>query len=233
MLAITTISPPVMPSTINPFRSAVLFSTFYVSLATSIAIAAAIAVSGRGVSYESDFDVVGALKAAGGGGVAGAAAMVLQVLTLMPLRTIMNYQYRYGGSVKHAVSTLWNDGGFKRYYAGLGAAMYVSSPTKLIFTNFCAHFSRMKSILTRTCQLPSPALALWRHRRPRQDCVRLLVLRHLPHDSHAHRYTKDHAADSGGRGGSQAAPGEDQRKGNRDAVVRRVGYGCCDFCRKL
>lgn len=83
------------------------------------------AISGRGVSYETDFDVVEALKKAVGGGVAGAAAMVVQVLTLMPLRTVMNYQYRYGGGFKGSVKNLWNDGGFRRYYAGLGAALYV------------------------------------------------------------------------------------------------------------
>ena len=37
----------------------------------------------------------------------------------------MNYQYRYGGTLKNSVKSLWNDGGFKRYYAGLGAAMSV------------------------------------------------------------------------------------------------------------
>jgi hypothetical protein len=49
--------------------------------------------------------------------------MVIQVLTLMPLRTVMNYQYRYGGGFKGSVSKLWEDGGIKRYYAGLGAAL--------------------------------------------------------------------------------------------------------------
>jgi hypothetical protein len=47
----------------------------------------------------------------------------------MPLRTIMNYQYRFGGGVGNATRTLWNDGGFKRYYAGLGAALWVASGT--------------------------------------------------------------------------------------------------------
>jgi hypothetical protein len=86
-------------------------------------IALAIAQAGRGVSYDVNFDLVRALKSAGGGGIAGAAAMVVQVLTLMPMRTIMNYQYRYGGGFKNAIKTLWNDGGFKRYYAGLAAAL--------------------------------------------------------------------------------------------------------------
>jgi hypothetical protein len=104
-------------------------SATYIVLVTSIAIAAAIAVCGRDVSFDTDFDFVGALKTAAGGGVAGAAAMVVQVLTLMPLRTIMNYQYRFGGGVGNATRTLWNDGGFKRYYAGLGAALWVASGT--------------------------------------------------------------------------------------------------------
>ncbi|KAJ1552189.1 hypothetical protein HK405_012308, partial [Cladochytrium tenue] len=43
-----------------------------------------------------NFDLDKALKRALGGGVSGAAAMVVQVFTLMPLRTVMNYQYRYG-----------------------------------------------------------------------------------------------------------------------------------------
>ncbi|KAK9900394.1 mitochondrial carrier [Cystobasidium minutum MCA 4210] len=49
--------------------------------------------------------------------------MVIQVLALMPLRTVMNYQYRYGGTTKHATKKLWHDGGFKRYYNGLLPAL--------------------------------------------------------------------------------------------------------------
>jgi len=62
-------------------------------------------------------------KKALGGGLSGAAAMVLQVLTLMPLRTIMNYQYRFGTGTKEAAKTLYADGGYRRYYSGLGAAL--------------------------------------------------------------------------------------------------------------
>ena len=75
-------------------------------------------------------------------------AMVLQVLTLMvnvqilflqhspfllllnqnnlffqPLRTVMNYQYRYGTTTTEATHTLYMDGGWKRYYQGLTAAL--------------------------------------------------------------------------------------------------------------
>ncbi|KAK0128328.1 hypothetical protein ONS95_000303 [Cadophora gregata] len=70
-----------------------------------------------------EFDLKGALKRALGGGLSGAAAMVLQVLLLMPLRTIMNYQYRFGTSFSAATRTLYADGGFIRYYQGMGAAL--------------------------------------------------------------------------------------------------------------
>ena len=69
------------------------------------------------------FDLGKALKAALGGGLSGAAAMVLQVLTLMPLRTVMNYQYRYGTTTTQAAKTLYADGGWTRYYQGLTAAL--------------------------------------------------------------------------------------------------------------
>ncbi|KAG7442500.1 mitochondrial carrier [Guyanagaster necrorhizus] len=69
------------------------------------------------------FDFKKALKAAIGGGLSGAAAMVLQVLTLMPIRTVMNYQYRYGSTTSEAIVTLYNDGGWTRYYQGLAAAL--------------------------------------------------------------------------------------------------------------
>ncbi|KAJ7773642.1 mitochondrial carrier [Mycena maculata] len=70
-----------------------------------------------------DFDLGKALKSALGGGLSGAAAMVIQVLTLMPLRTVMNYQYRYGTSTSQAIRTLYQDGGWTRYYQGLSAAL--------------------------------------------------------------------------------------------------------------
>jgi hypothetical protein len=35
----------------------------------------------------------------------------------------MNYQYRFGTSTTQAINTLYADGGFARYYAGLSAAL--------------------------------------------------------------------------------------------------------------
>jgi len=41
----------------------------------------------------------------------------------MPLRTVMNYQYRYGTKTVQAIHTLYADGGWTRYYQGLTAAL--------------------------------------------------------------------------------------------------------------
>lgn len=70
-----------------------------------------------------EFDWRGALRKAAGGGIAGAMAMVIQVLTLMPLRTIMNYQYRHGKTTTEASKTLYAEGGLPRFWAGLPAAL--------------------------------------------------------------------------------------------------------------
>jgi len=67
------------------------------------------------------------LKKAGvralGGGTAGAMAMGINVLTLMWLRTTINYQYRYGKTTKEALKALYNDGGIVRFYRGLLPAL--------------------------------------------------------------------------------------------------------------
>jgi hypothetical protein len=118
-----------------------------------------------------DFDLKKALFRALGGGLSGAAAMVLQVLLLMPLRTIMNYQYRFGTSFTAATKTLYEAGGMGRYYQGMGAALVqgpvsrfgdtaanagilallqsnsylknLPSPIKTIFASLCAAAFRM------------------------------------------------------------------------------------------
>ncbi|KUI66442.1 hypothetical protein VM1G_02174 [Cytospora mali] len=118
-----------------------------------------------------DFDLKGALKRALGGGLSGAAAMLLQVLLLMWIRTIMNYQYRHGTSLTTATKTLYAEGGIPRFYQGTGWALiqgpvsrfgdtaanagilallqsngYLSqlpSPIKTIFASLCAAAFRM------------------------------------------------------------------------------------------
>ncbi len=72
----------------------------------------------------SFFQIVNkALKSAFRGGISGAIAMVTQVSTLMWMRTIMNYQYRYGMSTKEAAKVLYAEGGLLRFYRGYSAAL--------------------------------------------------------------------------------------------------------------
>ena len=58
-----------------------------------------------------------------GGGLSGSVAMVIQVSSLMWLRTTMNYQYRYGTPFTKTLQNLYNEGGFKRFYRGYFAAL--------------------------------------------------------------------------------------------------------------
>lgn len=65
-----------------------------------------------------------ALGRALGGGLPGALAMVVQVLTLMWMRTTVNYQYANRGmTVRRALAELYAQGGIGRFYQGLSAAL--------------------------------------------------------------------------------------------------------------
>ena len=64
-----------------------------------------------------------AAKRAGEGGLAGAAAMAINVCTLMWMRTTVNYQYRYGMSTTDAFKALYKDGGVLRFYRGVVPAL--------------------------------------------------------------------------------------------------------------
>jgi hypothetical protein len=57
------------------------------------------------------------------GGTSGAIAGFIQVCTLMWLRTVVNYQYRYGKSIKSSIVDLYSEGGLSRFYQGLGYAI--------------------------------------------------------------------------------------------------------------
>lgn len=67
-------------------------------------------------------------KSAFGGGISGAAAMAIQVASLMWMRTIMNYQYRYGTTTTEAMKTLYKQGGIPRLYRGMIPAL-LQGPT--------------------------------------------------------------------------------------------------------
>jgi len=64
-----------------------------------------------------------AAQRAGEGGIAGAAAMAINVCSLMWIRTAINYQYRYGTNTTTAFKTLYADGGIPRFYRGLIPAL--------------------------------------------------------------------------------------------------------------
>ena len=51
--------------------------------------------------------------------------MVLQVTSLMWLRTTMNYQYRYGTKLGETFSKLYNEGGIRRFYRGICPALFM------------------------------------------------------------------------------------------------------------
>jgi hypothetical protein len=68
-----------------------------------------------------------------GGGAMGAAAMFLQVGTLMWLRTSMNYQYAgKAPTFSAALRTLWKEGGVPRFYRGVGPAL-IQGPMSRFF----------------------------------------------------------------------------------------------------
>lgn len=56
-------------------------------------------------------------------GRSGAAAGLVQVVSMMWLRTIVNYQYMYGVSLTEAAQALYKEGGFARFYKGLEFAL--------------------------------------------------------------------------------------------------------------
>eukprot|EP00039_Didymoeca_costata_P027361 m.18274 g.18274 ORF g.18274 m.18274 type:complete len:497 (-) comp6262_c0_seq1:63-1553(-) len=80
-----------------------------------------------GPVIEEDFDAQSVLQEAAHkalrGGVAGATAMVIQVSSLMWMRTTMNYQYRHGMGTMEALRTLYKEGGVRRFYRGITPAL--------------------------------------------------------------------------------------------------------------
>ncbi|KAF1967820.1 mitochondrial carrier [Bimuria novae-zelandiae CBS 107.79] len=108
-----------------------------------------------------DFDLGGALKRALGGGLSGAAAMVLQVLLLIPVRTIMNYQYRHGSSLSVATRTLYQDGGLRRYYAGMSAALFQGPVARFGDTAANAGILALLSSNGYLARLPSPVKTIF------------------------------------------------------------------------
>ena len=78
------------------------------------------------VSLSKDFksDLMHALNAGCSAGLSAAWAGLAQVVFLMWLRTIVNFQYRYGGSIVHSIKTIYAGGGIFRFYNGLVFAIF-------------------------------------------------------------------------------------------------------------
>lgn len=58
-------------------------------------------------------------------GTAGASAMTIQVVSLMWMRTTMNYQFKNGGSFLPTLSKLYSEGGISRFYRGVIPALII------------------------------------------------------------------------------------------------------------
>lgn len=69
-----------------------------------------------------------------GGGIPGALAGIVQVFTLMWLRTIMSYQCRYGTTFSQALGTLMREGGIRRLYRGLSFALIQAPLARFVST---------------------------------------------------------------------------------------------------
>lgn len=57
------------------------------------------------------------------GGKAGFIAMTGNVVSMMWLRTIVNYQYRNGGTFNNTIKVLYKEGGIPRFYKGVSFAL--------------------------------------------------------------------------------------------------------------
>jgi len=171
--------------------------------------------------------------------------MVLQVLTLMvctrnwddvvcqtnymnsqPLRTIMNYQYRYGTTMSQAAVTLYQDGGYARYYSGLGAAL-VQGPVSR-FGDTAADVGALAFLNSNPTTRDFPSLVKTAFAAVGECTLSsyhsgshlhtLCSRSSLPYSVNAYRNTKDNIADPGARGISPPAePGAQIR--NKFALV--------------
>jgi|EP00927_Polykrikos_kofoidii_P066862 hypothetical protein len=75
--------------------------------------------SGKGKPPPLNVVLIAALRKAVRSGSGGFAAGTLQVLAFMWLRTAMNYQYKFGGTLMETLRKLYAEGGIARLYRGL------------------------------------------------------------------------------------------------------------------
>lgn len=92
------------------------------------------------------------------------------MISLMWLRTTMNYQYRYGGSTKEVLEKLYGEGGLGRFYRGIGFALVQQPLSRFGDTAANAGMGVLLDSFEVTSTLPvfvktvsaSAAAALWR-----------------------------------------------------------------------
>ena len=104
------------------------------------------------------------------GGISGAAAGCIQVITLMWLRTTVNYQYRYGVDTMTAIRELYKQGGITRFYRGLPYAILQGPLARFgsvaanegakVLTSF--YIKDLKTSLIISTSLGSILAAIWR-----------------------------------------------------------------------
>ncbi|GAB0494415.1 hypothetical protein MMPV_005708 [Pyropia vietnamensis] len=116
---------PFRTTFVHPFAVAALGGRTAAPPGALVAAAAAEGRSGGGRAAPQSFSEVLSLATSKAlrGGLPGAAAMGIQVTTLLWLRTTMNYQYRHGTTTRQALSTLYKEGGVRRFYRGFAPAL--------------------------------------------------------------------------------------------------------------
>ena len=87
-------------------------------------------------------------------GLGGMTAMFIQVGSLMWMRTIMNYQYRYGANLRTTVRTLYKQGGVTRFYRGVSAAIIQAPLSRFGDTFANTFFLSMMNRYERTRDMP-------------------------------------------------------------------------------
>jgi hypothetical protein len=79
----------------------------------------------------------------------------------MWMRTIMNYQYRYGTSFKQAARTLYKEGGIPRFYKGIAPALLQGPLSRFGDTASNAGALAMLNSMPSTATLPVPVKTMF------------------------------------------------------------------------
>ena len=78
--------------------------------------------------------------------------MVVQVIALMWMRTTINFQHKYGMSTSEAMKTLYEQGGYARFYQGVGAALLQAPLSRFGDT---AAYAGMMALLESVDKMPA------------------------------------------------------------------------------